>query len=303
MGKQKAEMKTRLTILLFGLTLMGALAELSTVVTPGYTFSAGERLTLEKLNLLGRPVVFVTGTVDGSNALSAGSVFPVHLNSAVAGSNLVLTASGLVLANQGAGANQLSTNAFGLGLTGGAGTPVRTVVDTNTITWTGNALTVGTGLSNVNVSANAAIDVSKLAWASNTVIGGHAAGTNTHLTVTAPLAISGTSLVWQSYSNQTATGLGTGLVLNAAHGLPGAPQCVQAFVVCATADLDYAVGDILPATLVQDDAERPAIIYGGNSTNVFVTVRSGNWRIQNKGSADNINNMTKASWSIRVLAY
>ena len=294
-------MKTRLTILLIGMTIIGAWAELSTVVSPGYTFSPGERMTLEKLNLLGRPVVFVTGTVDGSNALSAGSVFPVHLNAAVAGSNLTYTASGLVVANQGAGANQLATNAFGLGLTGGGGSVLRTVVDTNTITWLGNALTVGAGLSNANLSATAAIAITKLVGVTNTVIGGGPAGTNQTFTLTSPLRFNGSTIEIPSFSYQTATNPGSGLIVNQAHGLSNAPVWVRAYLVCETTDRSYEVGDMITAEAVTS-SDATSFVVGANSTNVFVTARSDAWETQAKGDAGSKDNLTKTSWSLKVVA-
>lgn len=65
-------------------------------VKPGYQFSASERVTYSKLNLLGTPGITLQGTVDGSE-ITAGSIGTSHLansidiNSKIDDHNLALT--------------------------------------------------------------------------------------------------------------------------------------------------------------------------------------------------------------------
>lgn len=282
------------------LVVSGAVAELSTVVVPGYTFSAGERLTLEKLNLAARPSVYVTGTVDGSNALSAGSVFPVHLAPSVAGSNLTYTASGLVIANAGVGVNQFSSAALGLGLTGGSGSTIRTAVDTNTITWAGNLLSVGAGLSNANLSATAAVEVSKLASVPDTLVGA-ASGGNIHIGLGNYFSIVGTNLVPTIWSTNFDT-ISAVVATNVPHGLGRVPQ-VRAVALCLDTDAGYAAGDEVDVANLQNSSQVNMVSWGGNATNVFISTRavSGLEIVPKGGGAKTGIDETK--WRFKVYAY
>ncbi len=63
-------------------------AGLNATVYPGYSFSTGERLTTDKLNLLGRPTIYISGTLGGTNVgLAAGSVTGVQLADTVINTN------------------------------------------------------------------------------------------------------------------------------------------------------------------------------------------------------------------------
>lgn len=70
-------------VLICLLAVWPVLANLTVTVQPGYTFSPGEVPTLDTLNLLGMPVLDVTGTLDGSTSLSAGSVNGILLADSV----------------------------------------------------------------------------------------------------------------------------------------------------------------------------------------------------------------------------
>lgn len=120
--------------------LTSALADLTITGTPGFTFSdspAG-RPSVANLNRALRFTYQVSGTVGGTNAgIAAGSITPVMFAASVAGSNLVLTTSGLVISNNGVTPFSLSPAVAGSGLSGGGGTALSVNVDTNTIAYSG----------------------------------------------------------------------------------------------------------------------------------------------------------------------
>ena len=80
-------MKTIKTIgMLIFITILACwpvLANLTVTVQPGYTFGAGEVPTIDKLNQLGEPTIGVTGTLDGSTSLAAGTVTGILLADSV----------------------------------------------------------------------------------------------------------------------------------------------------------------------------------------------------------------------------
>lgn len=69
-------MKNKILLAVVAGTLIGvqAFGDLTVTVVPGYQFGANELPTTDHLNLLGEPTISVTGTLDGSTSLSAGSV-------------------------------------------------------------------------------------------------------------------------------------------------------------------------------------------------------------------------------------
>lgn len=65
------------------LAIWPVLANLVATVDPGWTFQPDEVPTLDHLNLLGQPTITVTGTLDGSTSLAAGSVNGILLADSV----------------------------------------------------------------------------------------------------------------------------------------------------------------------------------------------------------------------------
>lgn len=65
------------------LAICPARANLTVTVQPGYSFGPGEVPTIDNLNLLGQPTIAVTGTIDGSTSLAAGSVNGILLADSV----------------------------------------------------------------------------------------------------------------------------------------------------------------------------------------------------------------------------
>ena len=155
--------KLTVALTLLGIWVFGYLdlchADLSAVVSPGYTFASGERADTSKLNRLGNPTITITGTVGGTNAnVANNSINGAMLVNGLPGSNLTWDANSprrLVLTNDGVTAYQLNSNAFGAGLKGGSSAQVTAYVDTNTITMSNNIIVLNlTTFSNlVNILA------------------------------------------------------------------------------------------------------------------------------------------------------
>ena len=85
------QIKTNMKTLKFGVAMICAWvlatapagAVLTVQVTPGYAFGPDETPTTDHLNALGQPTVEVTGTLDGSTSLAAGSVNGILLADSV----------------------------------------------------------------------------------------------------------------------------------------------------------------------------------------------------------------------------
>jgi hypothetical protein len=97
-----------------------------------------------------------------------------------------------------------------------------------------------------------------------------------------------------------------GVFASQAHGLGAVPAFVYPVLVCTTADLNYAIGDEIPAIGVEvvGGGGNGMTVYGcANVTNVFVVVRdaAANWFISNRntGAASAI---TPGNWSLKIYA-
>jgi hypothetical protein len=93
----------------------------------------------------------------------------------------------------------------------------------------------------------------------------------------------------------------TGLAVNVAHGLGGVPQQVHAVMVCKTSDLAWAVGDEVSASGFNISNANPAISWGANATNVFVSVESTTLGIRRKDTGVGAT-ITTSSWKLKVYA-
>jgi hypothetical protein len=130
--------------------------QLTARVTPGYVFAEGERPTVGTLNQLGGPSIEITGTVDGSTGLSAGSVTGTILaDSVVDDISLNYTNSSpraLQIKPYGITTNRIATNSIGAahissnvlatasGLSGGHGTQITLNINTNFFFITNNTV-------------------------------------------------------------------------------------------------------------------------------------------------------------------
>jgi hypothetical protein len=143
-------------VMSFMLACGPAVATLTATWTPGYVFSANERPTTETLNELGNGTILISGTVDGSTGLTAGSVAGNLLADSVP-DGVTLNYNGsaprqIEILPGGVGWQQVNTNVAGRALSGGfnqasqTGTNLNVNYDGLTIVLnTNNALTIGAG--------------------------------------------------------------------------------------------------------------------------------------------------------------
>ena len=299
-----------------------ALATLTATVSPGYTFSTGETPTTAKLNLLAQPTITISGSVDGSTGLTAGSVTGNLLADSVPdgvslgwnGSSpraLYVITLGLV-DNQGgiiASNNYLrllvDTNYFQLSTNtiAGASTPPGT-----------NRLTLVAGsLKDTNISASAAIQVSKLSFANTNLTG------QTKLLVSdtndVPVVAnfgpglqltnaSGTNLtvILQSFTSPLYT-ISTGVIGNQAHGWTNAPQFVRWVLVCQATNASYAVGDEVDVNYFTGNNAPSGLFTGGaNSTNVFLIYSGGTPSYPNKLTGATTSTAFGSNWKAKCYA-
>lgn len=227
-----------LTVLMAGCWC--AHADLTVTVYPGYTFTSSETPTTSKLNRLGRPSVYVTGTLSGTNVLGNETVAGNHLNSNIVGSNMTFDGSSprkLVVSNAGIGPVQLTASVAGAGLAGGAGTALSVLVDSNSIINTGDVLALNTNLT-----------PAYLPWVTNALIGGTAYFTNASITIPSGWWVSNKTLIVPpvpaKYAGTNAM-VAAGEAATFTHGLSGRPQTVLVSLVCTTNDAatGYVAGD------------------------------------------------------------
>ena len=280
-------MKTTFLILLSAFCfLLSAHADLTAIVTPGYTFSSTERADTSKLNRLGNPSIVITGTVGGTNAgIGAATINgTMMVDTFVDGTNITWNSASprrLKIVDGGVGVTQISSNIAGLGLTGGSGTNLNVAVHTNG--WLSiyndqlSVTTNGLGIEAINGFTNAV---------------------NT-------LSSNMTSTV---LSNQTFTSLdysiAAGVVANTNHSLGVKPKFVSWVLVCVTNDLGYVVGDeVAPGSFMMQDAQLPMFAWGANTTNVFFikSAQSGDQQIARKDTGA-AGDWTSTNWKARCYA-
>lgn len=260
------------------LSTISARAELRATVTPGHTFSAGDRPTTDTLNQLGQPSVEITGTIDGSVGLTAASVTGVHLANSVPDGVTIgytnTTPRSLRVIPLSIGTNQISANIAGVGLAGGGGVPLRAQGDTNTITTSTNGITLNTN-SIPGFGILLATNSLQLSLA--------------HFTSTNNLAVPTNDVVWTN-----------------AHGLGVVPEIVRAVLVCSNANLSYAPGmELNLNNIVFANATQVANV-SADSTNVYITIQgttNGNWLARALTPANNsYAAITRTNWGIKIRA-
>jgi hypothetical protein len=283
------------------LVAFSAKADLTATVTPGYTLTTGELPTTAKLNLLGTPVIRITGTIGGTNAgIAAGSVNGTMLSDSVASSNIVYNSQsprGLEVAAGGVSAASLATNVAGLGLAGGLGTPLRVVVDGTTIIATNDTLRVGL------------INPTNVAIAAGYLLGGGAAnfGTNINIGTGLTLSTAGTNATLY-ITNQTFTSaefaITQGTVISTNHGFSLAPMDVRWVMVCKTNELNYIAGNELDVAAVWNDQnEGQFFAWGADATSVFIIPRASDGaRAYNKSTGASSVNLTLVRWRLKAYA-
>jgi hypothetical protein len=269
----------------FGQTNVGLVA----TVTPGYEFSASERLTLQKLNLLGIPNVEISGTVSGgllsTNSIGKAqlqtNVFDqVYLSGGADDSASIIDASII--------GTKIATNSIG-------GTNITdatlTAADLSTNTLTAATLTTNafSALSVVTPATNDLVLLMDASAASNTVA---ATVSSVFSNAFAPLFTS---------TNYTITSMSTFSVTNAAHGLGRVPYLVRPVWVCLSNDLSFVVGDeiVIESTDRDQDNRVQRHLYGANGTNCF-------YYMSNSGATplDTANGeLTANRWALKFYAW
>lgn len=268
-------------LIIVGLILLTwkVVAELTAVVSPGYSFSSAERPTTSTLNLLGRPTVLVYGTIDGSNGVSPNSISGDQLVSGFPGTNLTWDGSSprkLVVANSGIWPPQISTTIAGDGLTGGAGTALSVVVDGTTIVITNDTVTLGSNVQPANISG-----FTNTVYAIASSAATNAAATNRYVS---PLLVLGANTV----------------VTNVAHGLGATPTIWKWVLVCQTADAGYAIGDEIGVESIEQNGDVNTFVAGANATNVFLIQGVGT-EITTKAGVEN-SDITLIRWRAKCYA-
>lgn len=313
-----------------------ALANLTVTVHPGYTLAPDETPTTDTLNLLGEPTIEVTGTLDGSASLAAGSVNGTLLaDTVVDGTTTEFNASvpraihvivvGLVDGRGGIIASNsflriyIDPAYFRMATNSASGTNVN-----NGSTVTNWLTVVPESLKDTNISPTAAIQLSKL----TTAIGTNAPSTNT-LLVAGPDGIITNAQFSYNFqlaqlpnTNNSSTNLtlalryfqsslldlpsGGGVVTsNLAHNLTltnARPRVLRWVLVCVTNNAGYVVGDEIGLDAVRDGAGAAPFSYGASSTNVFLAKRASITSVLNKITAAGDGSFTEINWKARCYA-
>jgi hypothetical protein len=234
---------------------------LTASVTPGKQFDPQERITIQKLNLLGIPTVEISGSVSGA-LLGTNSIGKQHLLTNVfdgvylsGGDNDPAT----IIAGSIDSTRMASNSITGTSIVDGTVTAAD--VATNTLMGLNLVTNAFTNLTVVTPATNDLVLLMQASAASNTVAA----------TVASLRASVGFDPLWTTNGIEPYS---EGTVLDAAHGLGRAPWLVKGWLVCRTNDAGYVVGDMVPTTdwMVQTD---DGLFYtvGANATNVYVIRR------------------------------
>ena len=287
--KTKISQLTTLVMLL--LWAAPARGDLTITATPGFVFSdtASGRPTVANLNRALNFTYSITGTIGGTNAgLAAKSVSGTMLMDSVVDNSTVefdgSSPRAIRVKDAGITSAKLDAAIAGLGLGGGAGSPLSNKVDGITLSITNDVLTLGTNipLSYMNVTDTNA-------WAFYTNLQGL-------VTFTTTSAVSGKS---------------AGASINTAHSLGFRPSSVWGTITCTTSDLNYAIGDELPVSALTfasgasfGENRGPAVFVGANSTNVFLvqSVASTLLYMTDKSSGGLPAAITPGRWTYKIYA-
>jgi hypothetical protein len=292
-------------------TARAASNTLQAIVRPGYVYGALERPTTSTLNRLGNPTIEITGTIDGTAGINAGTVTGTLLSDSVPGTNLTYDGSSprkLVIKNSGVGSNQLDSAISGFGLTGGGGAYLKVNIDSNSIvsTATGDTLQINTNLHGMmSWTSNTlfgAISYPTNAFGTNIFGGTNNIATNGPITLPAGWFITGSNTLFAAggfVSNES--NLVAGVVCDVAHGLGATPGLVRWVLVCQTNDAGYSASDELNLRSVQRSDGTATHADGANATNVFLTFLTSTLQVANK-STGAYESITTARWRAKVYA-
>lgn len=91
-----------------------AKANLTAIITPGYTFAPGENPTTDHLNLLGQPTIDIFGTIGGTNTISPASINGVQMVDAFPDGGILNLPLGATMGWNTASPRQLAVNTAGI---------------------------------------------------------------------------------------------------------------------------------------------------------------------------------------------
>lgn len=315
---------------IFLLTDGPVLADLVATVQPGHTFATGERPTADTLNELGMPTITITGTVDGSTGLAAGSVTGTLLADSVPDGitivwngntprQLVVNTPGLV---DGKGGIVSASSYLALSLDPAYfGLATNNLVHTNSTTGSPNTnwvtLAAGGGTAIVKDGLNAP---------SNTLF--IAGGTNStpmplylspsYQIVQQTNVLGGVTNIGATFSPTLFTSglysVNSGKLADVAHGFSNAPVFVRWVMVCQASDAGYAIGDEVDVAAFVDVSYQfvsginvatspvaEAFSWGANKTNVFIScIDTSSMRVDSKTGGQT--SVTPNNWKLKCYA-
>ena len=292
------------------------LAQLSASVTPGTEFEAGDRITLQRLNLLGTPTVEITGTVLG-NTLATNAVSSVNVNTNVFDQATIKGGAGTAAYLASIGTNLVyATNIVDI--------PTNSVASTNvvdgTITGTDLATNTVTGanlatntVTAANLLTNAFTNLTVVTPATNDLVLLMDASASSN-TVAATMASLQSSMLFEPLwtTNGISIDGGTQPVLEVAHGLGRAPYMVQGWLVCITNDHGYVVGDMVQSSAVGFGiglgtyVDIPGIVISATATNIAAIVPAGagaGMLVIGKTGQIETYYINRAHWTLTVYAW
>lgn len=237
---------------------------LTASVTPGKQFDPNERITIQKLNLLGIPTVEISGSVSGA-LLGTNSIGKQHLLTNVF-DGVYLSGGDNVSATIIAGSidsTRLASNS---------------VYGTNIVSATITATNVATNtLMGLNLVTNAFTNLTLVTPATNDLVLLMDASAS-NVTASATVSSLRSSVLFEPLwtTNGLSIVAGTQPVLEVAHGLGRAPYMMESWLVCVTNDIGYVVGQRVHGSSVgwnrNEDNQLPFVMMVGSDTNITVIV-------------------------------
>lgn len=270
----------------FQFVSISAFADLTAIVTPGYTFSSTERADTSKLNRLGNPSIVITGTVGGTNAgIGAATINgTMMVDTFVDGTNITWNSASprrLKIVDGGVGVTQISSNIAGLGLTGGSGTNLNVAIHTN------NWLAIYDDMLSVKTNG---LGIEAINGLTNVI----------NILSTSNAIVQGSNTAWTSYSYA----LSAGIVASTNHPWSNAyPSTVRWVIECQTSEFNYSIGDDIPVESVRGTSEDIVFIPGWNKTNVFLMFKTTHpMQVVDRSDGTTLRSLTAGNWKAKCYA-
>lgn len=290
-----------------------AVGQLTTTVYPGYTLQPGERITIDKLNLMASPTVVVSGSSTGM-VIAAGSITAASITTN-AFDQVTITggwdgsAATTVVVNYET--NALGVVAGKLGVkTNGIGTvqlATNFLRNYHFLTNWPDDLTVNSTVT-VNTSTTDVHTNFFLLTAASLNVGTNGSPTNTTLALTSIGAITASA----TFSNAVVSnGLFTTAEyqlfegrISTNHNLGVVPTWVRWVMVCKTNDVGYAAGEEIGVDGAGDSDQSSArqFVQGASSTALFLIMQDANVYINNGTNGDATTLLTEERWRVKGYA-